>query len=107
MTVIETGTDGTILDPDAIWDDDEDPMDEAGHGTHTGSIIAADGALRGVAPGARLQPYRVLGPANWGTWDDVIAAFERAIDPNGDGDFSDRADIIAAITVPEKEETAA
>jgi hypothetical protein len=24
MTVIETGTDGTVLDPEAVWDDDED-----------------------------------------------------------------------------------
>ncbi|MFH1359684.1 MAG: S8 family serine peptidase [Candidatus Omnitrophota bacterium] len=84
-----------------IWDDDPDPMDYFGHGTHVASIAAGDGVLRGVAPDARIYAYRVLGniiidgnPEHLGTLSTVIVGVERAMDPNQDGDFSDHADII-------------
>ncbi len=80
-----------------FWDDDLDPMDEYGHGTHTSSIAAGNGVLKGVAPGATILAYRVLGPENFGYWTDVQDAFVYAIDPNGDLDFSDAPDVIAPI----------
>jgi hypothetical protein len=74
--------------------DDDDPMDEHGHGTHVAGILAGgNDAVRGVAPNAKLLAYRVLGANGVGETSDVIAAIERTVDPNGDGDLSDHADV--------------
>lgn len=73
---------------------DADPMDDHGHGTHVASIAAGNGILKGVAPEATLYAYKVLNAAGFGSWDGLISAIERAIDPNQDGDFSDRADVL-------------
>ncbi|HEX9985722.1 MAG TPA: S8 family serine peptidase [Thermoanaerobaculia bacterium] len=67
---------------------DDDPTDGYGHGTHVA------GTVLDVAPAARLLSYRVLGDNGGGMSSDVIAAIERAVDPNQDGDLSDRAHII-------------
>jgi len=46
---------------------DADPMDDNGHGTHVAGIIAANGAgLRGVAPHAKLMAFKVLDHNGWG-----------------------------------------
>ncbi|KAF9166176.1 hypothetical protein DFQ26_008498 [Actinomortierella ambigua] len=62
-----------------------DPRDCAGHGTHVAGIIAANGSVvTGVAPGAILGAYRVIG-CNGSTTDDmIIAAMERAVDDGMD-----------------------
>jgi len=39
--------------------DDADPMDDNGHGTHCAGIIAANGGVMGVAPDARLLAVKV------------------------------------------------
>lgn len=81
---------------------DPDPLDrndtEAGqHGSHVAGICCGRGVRgsigRGVAPRAKLMAFKVFdeGPA---TADIVLAAIERAVDPNGDGDTSDAADVI-------------
>ena len=75
-------------------DDDDDPMDEYGHGTHVAGILAGDGEeVRGVAPHAHLLAYRVLDANGSGTISDVIMGIERSVDPNLDGDLSDHADV--------------
>jgi subtilisin family serine protease len=77
-----------------IINNDNDPMDDAGHGTHVAGIVAADGEeVKGVAPKAWLMAFKVLDADGWGTEESVIAGIERAVDPNDDGDFSDRVDI--------------
>jgi subtilisin family serine protease len=73
---------------------DPDPYDDHGHGTHVAGIIAADGAVRGVAPDATLHAYKVLGADGSGLESDIIAAVERSVDPNGDGDSSDAVHVV-------------
>ncbi|PYQ30050.1 MAG: hypothetical protein DMF56_10010 [Acidobacteria bacterium] len=80
------------------WDfanNDGDPKDDAGHGTHVAGIIAADSPeIAGVAPGATLYAYKVLSAQGSGLQSNVIAAIERSIDPNQDGNPSDHLDVI-------------
>jgi subtilisin family serine protease len=90
------------------------PDSNVGHGTHvsgtlTGLGVKADGSTYtgpyddttpfgslkigpGVAPKAALYGLRVFGCA--GSTDVVGAALEWSLDPNGDGDPSDRLDVI-------------
>ncbi|GEM_PF-3574846 len=75
--------------------DDDDPMDDMGHGTHVAATAAGNGALKGVAPDAKILAYKVLDSSGSGNSDTIIAGIERAVDPNKDGDFSDRADVIS------------
>ena len=81
---------------------DADPMDDNGHGTHVaataagnGSYVSASGPrpIRGVAPGAEVYAYKVLGSTGSGSTPDIIAAIERCADPNTDGDPSDHLDV--------------
>jgi len=74
---------------------DANPIDDHGHGTHCAGIAAGDGVLKGVAPDAKLYAYKVLSSSGIGTFAQVISGIERATDPNKDGNFSDRADVIS------------
>jgi len=78
-----------------IVNNDSDPMDDNGHGTHCAGIAAANGILKGVAPDARLYAYKVLDSGGFGWWDWAITGIERAVDPNQDGDYSDQVDVIS------------
>lgn len=49
----------------------------------------------GVAPKASLYAVKVLSSSGSGWTSDVIAGIEWTIDPNGDGDTSDRMDVIS------------
>lgn len=97
---------------------DDDPTDCYGHGSHVAGIAAAYGVYDdagtpttfygpwdstiygaynwivapGVAPEAKLVALKVFGCA--GSTAVVPQALEMAVDPNGDGDFSDHYDII-------------
>jgi len=51
-------------------DDDDDPADEYGHGTHISGIAA--GRTFGVAKEAFIHPVRVLGPDGAGAWSGII-----------------------------------
>ncbi len=75
--------------------DDSDPMDDNGHGTHVAGIVAANGEILGVAPSAKLLAYKVLGADGSGSMSDVILAIDAALDPDGDGRTDDHADIIS------------
>ncbi len=69
------------------WDfvnNDADPSDDNGHGTHVAGIIAAamdngEGST-GVAPGVTLMPVKALNAANAGTWANVAAGIVYAVD---------------------------
>lgn len=73
---------------------DADPLDDNGHGTFVAGIVAADGdSTRGVAPKALLLGIKVLDKNGFGLESQIIAGIERAVDPNGDNDLSDKVDI--------------
>ena len=95
------GEDYDVLDADTSNDTprpDFDPLDEDGHGTHTGSTVAGvavPGEVgRGVAPAAKLFAYKVWDVGN-STDDVLVAAYERAVDPNQDGSVSDAVDVLS------------
>ncbi|MFH1425340.1 MAG: S8 family serine peptidase [archaeon] len=80
---------------------DNDPFDDHGHGTHcaataVGEGVAGDGTvLKGVAPDARIVAYKVLNEEGSGSALTILRGIEAAMDPNGDGDFSDHVDVIS------------
>ena len=66
---------------------DNDPMDDDGHGSHVAGIITADGLdtkAKGVAPDAGVIAGKVLDENGSGYFSDVVAAIYWAIDgPDG------------------------
>jgi len=75
---------------------DADPMDFDGHGTHVAATAAGfvtDKVGGGVAPEAKLLAIKVFGDFAFST-DLVVEGIEYALDPNGDGSYDDRADVI-------------
>ncbi|MEM3170613.1 MAG: S8 family serine peptidase [Candidatus Nitrosotenuis sp.] len=74
---------------------DSDPMDDNGHGTHVAGIISADGdSVTGVAPKVKLMAFKVLGANGRGRTSDVIAAIERAVDPDQNSNTDDAVDVL-------------
>jgi hypothetical protein len=94
---------------------DNNPLDCNGHGTATASLIAGFGETNagftysgtydasnpdmsslkippGFAPNAKIYPVRVFGCS--GSTNVVVQALEWAMDPNGDGNFSDHMDVV-------------
>ena len=62
---------------------DADPLDDNGHGTHVAGIITADGVsanAKGVAPGAQILSGKVLNSAGSGSFSNIIAAMYWAAD---------------------------
>jgi thermitase len=90
VAVVDSGVDaghpdlgGRLVAGRDFVDDDADPADLHGHGTHVaGTIAAADNGLGvvGVAPQAHLMPLRVFDATGTGSSADVAAAFAYAGD---------------------------
>jgi subtilisin family serine protease len=75
---------------------DSDPMDDEGHGTHVAGIIGANGgdSLRGVAPHVRFLAVKVLDAHGEGWASDIIAGIEYCLDPDNNPETDDGADVI-------------
>jgi len=100
VAIIDTGINYTHPDLDGNyvfvngnpvgWDwvnNDNDPMDDNGHGTHVAGIVAAEQngeGVVGVAPGADLYALKVLGANGSGYWSHIIAALQWAVDNDMD-----------------------
>jgi len=77
-----------------FYNNDNDPFDDNGHGTHVAGIIAANGSIRGVAPEATLLAYKALGSGGSGWASTIIAALEAAVDPDNNPLTNDGAHVI-------------
>ena len=90
--IIDTGIDSTHPELSANyaggWDfinNDNDPRDDHGHGTHVAGIVGAvdngdaDTGVVGVAPEASLYAYKVLNASGSGVYSDIIAALDQAV----------------------------
>jgi len=61
--------------------DDADPMDDEGHGSHVAGIITADGPnAHGVAPDTQVVAIKVLDENGSGFFSDIIAGIYWAVD---------------------------
>ena len=58
---------------------DNDPMDDHGHGTHVAATAAGNGVLKGIAPDAQILAYKVLDSSGDGSWKTVISGIEQAV----------------------------
>jgi len=86
VAIIDTGIDYTHSDLGANYkdgydyvNDDADPMDDNGHGTHCAGIVAAEDngeGVVGVAPKAHLYAVKVLDSSGSGSLSDVIAGIQ-------------------------------
>jgi subtilisin family serine protease len=78
-----------------FFNNDSDPLDDHGHGTHVAGIAAGNGAnLQGVAPLAKLVAYKVLGSQGFGYDDMILAAIERTTDPDQNPATDDALDVV-------------
>lgn len=84
--------------PNGPRTEDPDPIDLQGHGTHVADIIggrSTDGTHKGMAPGASLIAVKVCSAvATSCNGVALLLGVDYAMDPNGDGDISDAADVI-------------
>lgn len=65
-----------------IYNQDNDPMDDHGHGTHTAGIVAGQGTAgvqTGVAPGAKIMALKMLGAEGEGSDAQLIESVEFAL----------------------------
>src|SRR3954454_13425955 len=119
VAVIDTGVlashedlAGRLLPGYDFVDNDADPNDGNGHGTHVTGIVAADAGngvgIEGVAPGAKVLPIRVLDNDGSGTTDDVAKGIDYAVAHHADAiNLSLGGDAIGTILGGDDEFTAA
>lgn len=90
VAVIDSGIDtdhpdlaGNYVEGYDFVNNDSDPNDDNGHGTHCAGTIGAvaeNGGVVGVAPGVSLYALKVLDANGSGSFSDVIAALQWCVD---------------------------
>jgi subtilisin family serine protease len=82
-----------------LVNNDADPMDDHGHGTHVGATIAGNGTagdglpIFGVAPDATLYIYKVCMPVGGCPGEAIAGSYEYVLDPNQDLNMWDHLDV--------------
>jgi len=104
ISIIDTGIDsnhvtlnnGKVIDGYNFVNNTTNFFDDHGHGTHCAGIAAANGnGLTGVAPDALLLGVKVLNAGGSGSNDAIIAGIEFSLDPDGNPNTDDGADVIS------------
>ncbi len=91
IAVVDTGLNlnhpefsGRVVAGYDFINNDADPMDDNGHGTHTAGIVAAGSnngiGMVGVCPQCSIMPVKVLNQNNAGTWSSVAKGVLYAVD---------------------------
>lgn len=90
VAVVDTGVNYTHPDLAPLYrggidfvNNDNDPMDDHGHGTHCAGILTAidnEAGVVGVASDVELYAVKVLDAGGSGAWDDIAASVEWAIE---------------------------
>ncbi|MEM4330558.1 MAG: S8 family serine peptidase [Candidatus Pacearchaeota archaeon] len=73
------------------WDfvnNEGDPLDDNGHGTHVAGIVGASGTIKGVAPGAKIVAVKSLNSDGEGYSSDIIAGIEYCINKSQEFNIS-------------------
>ncbi len=109
IAFLDTGVDYNHLDlrenyiAEGSYDfvnDDANPIDDNGHGTHVAGIALGKGIESnyqyvGVAPDAKFYSFKILKHDGEGDFLTYYNGMMRALDPNDDGDYSDHVDIVS------------
>ena len=78
------GPEGKVIGGYNFIQESEIPLDTNGHGTQVAGVIAADGAVVGIAPKAKILAYKVSEDGEGVSSDLIIKAINRAIDDEVD-----------------------
>ncbi|MEM4275358.1 MAG: S8 family serine peptidase [Candidatus Nitrosocaldaceae archaeon] len=78
------GNDKKVIGGYDFLDDDNDPLDNDGHGTMVAGIIAGNGAIKGVAPDAKILAYKIASNNRYVSTSEMIQAMEKAAEDNAD-----------------------
>jgi len=94
VAVIDTGIDTNHPDLELVQgydfgNDDDNPMDFSGHGTHVAGIIGAElnngnDNVIGVAPGVQILPIKVFANLGYSLNSDIVEGIDYAISKNVD-----------------------
>lgn len=71
-----------------FYNNEGDPKDDNGHGTHVAGIVAANGTIRGVAPEAKIVVAKSMSSSGDGYGSDLIAGIEFCVNRSRDYNIS-------------------